>query len=57
MIGSIGLALFALVNWRLIQNHQAWWVILVATIIWAVVCAALWWCWKNYRPRRFARHT
>lgn len=41
-IGSIGLAVFAVLVWRAIPNHSAWVVLTGATIAWATVSVLLW---------------
>ncbi|HEX4068350.1 MAG TPA: DUF3147 family protein [Acidobacteriaceae bacterium] len=46
-LGSVGLAAFALVLWRLLPTHAAWLVLLLALAAWAIVSITLWEIRKN----------
>ena len=52
-LGSIGLAGFAVVLWRLLPRQNPWLVIPVATIAWSVISFAL---WELRKRRLFGRH-
>lgn len=41
-IGSTGLLIFAFLVWRLLQNHSAGLVLILATVAWLVVSVLLW---------------
>jgi hypothetical protein len=41
-IGSIGLVAFALVIWRTIAHHSAWFVLVAAMVTWLLVAVGLW---------------
>ena len=51
-MGSIGLIAFAVFVWKLLPDHNPWLVITGATVLWALVCAAVWFAWK----RNFLHH-
>lgn len=41
-MGSIGLAVFALLAWKEIARHSPWLVLTIATVAWLVVSVLLW---------------
>jgi hypothetical protein len=41
-LGCIGLMVFAIVLWRWLPGHNAYWVILLATFVWMGLSASLW---------------
>jgi len=41
-LGSISLAIFAILVWRAMPDHPAWLVLSVATIAWLVIAMLLW---------------
>lgn len=51
-MGSIGLMAFAVFMWKLLPDHSSWLVIVGATLLWALVCMAVWFPWK----RNLLRH-
>lgn len=46
-MGSVGLMAFAVFVWKLLPEHNPWLVIAGATVLWALVCAAVWFSWKQ----------
>ena len=53
-MGSIGLIAFAVFVWKLLPDHRASVVIAAATVLWAIVCAVVWYIWKcNLLHRAF----
>lgn len=42
-LGAVALGVFAVVVWRMLDAHSAVWVILAATVVWAVVSIGVWW--------------
>jgi len=54
-MSSIGLITFAIFVWKLLPEHSLVAVIPGATVLWALVAAAVWWSWKRNVPRRFAK--
>ena len=53
-MGSIGLIAFAVFVWKLLPDHNASLVIGGATLLWAVVCAIVWYLWKRNFMRRLS---
>ncbi len=51
-MGSIGLISFAVFVWKVLPGHNSWLVIAAATLLWAMVCVAVWFSWK----RNILRH-
>jgi hypothetical protein len=51
-MGSFGLMAFAVLVWKFLPNHHAWIVLPCATLVWALVCGAVWWAWKRNFPYR-----
>jgi hypothetical protein len=51
-MGSIGLIAFAVFVWKVLPDYRAWVVIVAATVLWALVCAILWYLWKRNLFRR-----
>ena len=59
-IGTIGLACFALVVWKVISNHTAWLVLLGASLLWMGLAFLLWQIRKRfalYRRRNKPAHS
>lgn len=54
-MGSIGLIAFAIFVWKFLPDHSSWIVISSATLIWAIVSAAIWWIWKRNYPHRMRK--
>lgn len=54
-MGSIGLIAFAIFVWKLLPGHDASLMIGSATLVWAIVSAAVWWTWKRNYPHRIRR--
>jgi len=54
-MSSIGLIIFATFVWKLLPEHSLVAVIPGATLLWALVAAAVWWSWKRNVPRWFAK--
>lgn len=50
-IGSVGLAVFAVVAWQLIPSHSASLALAAATLAWAAVAVSLWTFRKMLSPR------
>lgn len=53
-LGAIALGAFAIIVWRMLDAHSAVWVILAATVVWAVVSMGLWWVRRSF-VHTFAR--
>jgi hypothetical protein len=51
-MGSVGLMLFALVVWQLLEEHSAWLTLLLALVIWFVSSCAVWFV-REHRHRIF----
>jgi hypothetical protein len=41
-IGSLGLILFAIIVWKFVRNHEALWVLPVATLAWLTIAVFTW---------------
>jgi len=46
-MGSIGLMSFACFVWKFLPESNGLTVIGGATLLWALVCLAIWWAWKR----------
>jgi hypothetical protein len=46
-MGSIGLIAFAVLVWKLLPRHNPAFVIAGATVLWAAICALVWFFWKR----------
>jgi hypothetical protein len=57
-MGSIGLLLFAVIVWLLLQDHSSALILIAASILWLAVGCLLWFI-REHRHRifRFRRHT
>ncbi len=53
-MGSIGLMVFAACVWKLLPGHRQGLVITIATLLWAVISAAVWFFWKRNVLRRLS---
>ena len=42
-IGSVGLLAFAVVVWQMLPGHNAWAVLISATLIWFAISGLIWW--------------
>jgi hypothetical protein len=51
-MGSIGLIAFAVCAWKLLPHFNPWLAISGATLVWAMICAAVWYFWKRNFMRR-----
>jgi hypothetical protein len=47
-IGTIGLAAFALVIWKIIPDHSPWFVLIAATLVWMTLSVLLWQVRKRF---------
>jgi hypothetical protein len=56
-MGSVGLILFAVCVWKLLPDHSLWRVVGGATLMWALVCAAAWYLWKQNFLRRLSNNS
>lgn len=54
-MGSISLIIFAVCIWKLLPENNPWLVIGGATLLWAAVCAVVWYGWKRNFLRRGSR--
>lgn len=52
-MGSIALIAFAVCVWKFLPGHSFFLVIGGATLLWAAVCATLWYFWKRDFMRRW----
>lgn len=52
VLGSFGLAIFAVINWRLLPSHSTALVLATATLAWFIAASAAWLTWKR-RHRLF----
>jgi uncharacterized protein DUF3147 len=50
--GSIGMAAFAAVVWSLATRASAWVVLPLATLVWLVVSAGVWWFYQWLKEQR-----
>jgi hypothetical protein len=41
-MGSLGLLVFAVINWKLLPSHHTWLILPIATVTWMLVSALLW---------------
>jgi hypothetical protein len=55
-IGSVGLAVFALLVWRFLPTHHAWGLLLLGTTAWLAVSLLLWQIRKHASRFRRKRH-
>jgi MFS family permease len=46
-LGSLGLALFAVINWRLLSGHAAGFAFVTATLAWFSAAFLAWLAWKR----------
>lgn len=51
-MGSTAMIAFAVCVWKLLPDHNSWFVISGATLLWAVVCVLVWYFWKKNFVRR-----
>jgi hypothetical protein len=56
-MGSVGLISFAVCVWKLLPDHSLWRVVGGATLMWALVCAAVWYLWKQNFLRRLSNNS
>lgn len=52
-MGSIALIAFAVCVWKLLPGHNFFLIISGATLLWAIVCATIWYFWKRDFMRRW----
>ena len=48
-MGSLGLLVFALITWKLIEREKMWFVLLMATLAWLSVSCLFWILRKRWR--------
>ncbi len=41
-MGSLGLVIFAVINWKFLPSYQTWLILPIATVAWMLVSALLW---------------
>ncbi len=51
-IGSVGLAAFGLLMWKMLPQHPTWLVLGLATLLWLAVSVVLWMIRKSIRKTR-----
>lgn len=56
-MGSAGLIAFAVFVWKGLTEHNPWLVITGATVLWALVCAVVWFAWKRNLLRQLRSAT